>query len=105
MGTLKIATRAAPLAADLMKEHTVVVPDLRGIGRSSKPADATIKRLRQGYRAVGDCVGIRQKHLWLLTTSATWWPTRTPPLIPIKVERLASWTHRIPGIDLGTRFS
>src|SRR5256885_17033697 len=28
----------APLAADLMKDHTVVVPDLRGIGRSSKPA-------------------------------------------------------------------
>jgi pimeloyl-ACP methyl ester carboxylesterase len=28
----------APLAADLMKDHTVIVPDLRGIGRSSKPA-------------------------------------------------------------------
>ena len=26
----------APLAADLMKDHTAVVPDLRGIGRSSK---------------------------------------------------------------------
>src|ERR1700723_2889974 len=29
----------APLAVDLMKDHTVVVPDLRGIGRSSKPED------------------------------------------------------------------
>src|SRR5260370_32602206 len=28
----------APLAADLVKDHTVVVPDLRGIGRSSKPS-------------------------------------------------------------------
>ncbi len=27
----------APLAADLMKDHTVIAPDLRGIGRSSKP--------------------------------------------------------------------
>jgi len=27
----------APLAADLMKDHTVVVPDVRGIGKSSKP--------------------------------------------------------------------
>src|SRR2546429_7102390 len=36
----------APLAADLMKDHTVVVPDLRGIGRSSKPAGDPIKRLR-----------------------------------------------------------
>ncbi len=26
----------APLAADLMKDHTVVVPDLRGIGKSQK---------------------------------------------------------------------
>jgi pimeloyl-ACP methyl ester carboxylesterase len=25
-----------PLAADLMKDHTVIVPDLRGIGRSTK---------------------------------------------------------------------
>src|SRR5436305_2698068 len=36
----------APLAADLMKDHTVVVPDLRGIGRSSKPTEATTRRLR-----------------------------------------------------------
>jgi pimeloyl-ACP methyl ester carboxylesterase len=34
----------APLAADLMKDHTVVVPDLRGIGRSSKPADGYDKK-------------------------------------------------------------
>src|SRR5260370_781602 len=31
----------APLAADLMKDHTVVGPDLRGIGRSSKPDEDT----------------------------------------------------------------
>src|SRR6267154_2066966 len=34
----------APLAADLMKDHTVVVPDLRGIGRSSKPAGGCDKK-------------------------------------------------------------
>src|SRR6201995_3185021 len=34
----------APLAANLMKDHTVVVPDLRGIGRSSKPADGYDKK-------------------------------------------------------------
>ncbi len=33
-----------PLAADLMKDHTVVVPDLRGIGRSSKPETGYDKR-------------------------------------------------------------
>src|SRR5580704_18723008 len=34
----------APLAVDLMKDHTVLVPDLRGIGRSSKPADGYDKK-------------------------------------------------------------
>ena len=34
----------APLAADLMKDHTVVVPDLRGIGCSSKPAGGYDKK-------------------------------------------------------------
>src|SRR5713226_584067 len=34
----------APLATDLMKDHTVVVPDLRGIGRSSKPANGYDKK-------------------------------------------------------------
>src|SRR5438270_10884966 len=34
----------APLAADLMKDHTVVVPDLRGIGRSSKPGSGYDKK-------------------------------------------------------------
>lgn len=29
----------APLAADLARDHTVVVPDLRGMGLSSRPAD------------------------------------------------------------------
>jgi pimeloyl-ACP methyl ester carboxylesterase len=28
----------APMAADLARDHTVVVPDLRGLGLSSKPA-------------------------------------------------------------------
>jgi len=34
----------APLAADLMKDHSVVVPDLRGIGRSSKPESGYDKK-------------------------------------------------------------
>ncbi|MGO4703648.1 alpha/beta fold hydrolase [Dyella sp. 2RAB6] len=34
----------APLAADLMRNHTVVVPDLRGMGLSSHPEDGYDKR-------------------------------------------------------------
>ena len=36
-----------PLAADLMKDHTVVVPDLRGIGRSSKRTARSADRIRR----------------------------------------------------------
>jgi pimeloyl-ACP methyl ester carboxylesterase len=43
----------APLAADLMKDHIVVVPDLRGIGRSSKPATGYDKKTQaKDIRAV-----------------------------------------------------
>jgi len=48
----------APLAAELMKDHTVVVPDLRGIGRSSKPADGYDKKTQaKDMRAVVTSLG------------------------------------------------
>jgi pimeloyl-ACP methyl ester carboxylesterase len=34
----------APLAADLARDHTVIVPDLRGLGLSSKPASGFDKK-------------------------------------------------------------
>jgi len=34
----------APLAADLARDHTVIVPDLRGLGLSSKPAGGFDKK-------------------------------------------------------------
>ena len=33
----------APMAAELMRDHTVIVPDLRGLGRSSHPAGGFAK--------------------------------------------------------------
>jgi pimeloyl-ACP methyl ester carboxylesterase/quercetin dioxygenase-like cupin family protein len=48
----------APLATDLMKDHTVVVPDLRGIGRSSKPAGGYDKKTQaRDIRAVVTALG------------------------------------------------
>jgi len=38
----------APLAADLARDHTVIVPDLRGMGLSTKPAGGYDKKT-QGY--------------------------------------------------------
>jgi len=36
----------APLAADLMRDHTVIVPDLRGLGLSAKPPSGYEKKLQ-----------------------------------------------------------
>ena len=48
----------APLAADLMKDHTVMVPDLRGIGKSSKPESGYDKKTQaQDMRAVVTALG------------------------------------------------
>src|ERR1700756_1985994 len=48
----------APLAADLMKDHTVVVPDLRGIGRSSKTEGGYDKKTQaKDMRAVVTSLG------------------------------------------------
>ena len=38
----------APLAADLARDHTVVVPDLRGMGLSAKPAGGFDKKTQAG---------------------------------------------------------
>ncbi|MDX3805578.1 alpha/beta fold hydrolase [Bosea thiooxidans] len=38
----------APMAADLAKDYTVVVPDLRGLGLSSKPASVFDKKTQAG---------------------------------------------------------
>ncbi len=42
----------APLAADLMHDHTVVVPDLRGLGLSDRPAGGYDKKT-QGHDIAG----------------------------------------------------
>jgi pimeloyl-ACP methyl ester carboxylesterase len=48
----------APLAANLMKDHTVVVPDLRGIGKSSKTESGYDKKTQaQDMRAVVTALG------------------------------------------------
>lgn len=38
----------APMAAELAKDHTVIVPDLRGLGLSSKPASGFDKKTQAG---------------------------------------------------------
>src|SRR5579863_7961231 len=51
----------APLALDLMADHTVIVPDLRGIGKSSKPESGYDKKTQaQDIRSVVTALGCDQ---------------------------------------------
>jgi pimeloyl-ACP methyl ester carboxylesterase len=54
----------APMAADLMRDHTVVVPDLRGLGLSAKPAGGFDKKTQAADVAgVLDILKIRKADL------------------------------------------
>lgn len=47
-----------PLASELMKHHTVIVPDLRGLGRSSRPADGYDKKTQaRDIRSIVEALG------------------------------------------------
>jgi len=54
----------SPLAADLARDHRVVVPDLRGLGLSSRPARGYDKKTQAGDVAgVLDALGIERADL------------------------------------------
>ncbi|MBA4306768.1 MAG: alpha/beta hydrolase [Sphingopyxis sp.] len=54
----------SPMAADLMRDHTVIVPDLRGLGLSSKPAGGYDKKTQAGdVAAVLDRLNVKQADL------------------------------------------
>jgi len=54
----------APMAADLARDHTVIVPDLRGLGLSSKPASGFDKKTQAGDVAgVMDALDVRRADL------------------------------------------
>ena len=51
----------APMAVDLARDHTVIVPDLRGLGLSSKPAGGFDKKTQAlDVEAVLTGLGVRQ---------------------------------------------
>jgi pimeloyl-ACP methyl ester carboxylesterase len=54
----------APLAAELMRDHQVIVPDLRGLGLSSKPKSGFDKKTQaEDVAGVMDKLGVRQADL------------------------------------------
>lgn len=89
----------APLAADLVKDHTVVVPDLRGIGRSSKPADGYDKKTQaKDMRAVVTSLGYDKTYV-VAHDIGNMVAYAYAAIYPDKVERLVVMDAPIPGID------
>jgi len=88
----------APLAAELVKNYTVVVPDLRGIGRSSRPAGGYDKKTQAAdIRAVVTTLGydrafVVSHDIGIMVAYAY------AALYPDKVERLVTMDAPIPGI-------
>lgn len=88
----------APLAADLAKDHTVVVPDLRGLGLSSIPLGGYDKKTQAGdVRGVLAALGI--EHAVIVghdigTMVAFAYASRYPQL----TDRLIVMDAPVPGI-------
>jgi len=89
----------APLAVDLMKDHTVVVPDLRGIGRSSKPAGGYDKKTQaKDIRAVVTGLGY-DKTFVVAHDIGNMVAYAYAAMYPDKVDRLVVMDAPIPGIE------
>ena len=88
----------APMAANLAKDHTVVVPDLRGMGLSSHPDDGYDKWTQAGdIRAILDELGIDRADIVghdIGTMVAYAYAARYPD----KTTRLVIIDSPIPGI-------
>jgi Predicted hydrolases or acyltransferases (alpha/beta hydrolase superfamily) len=89
----------APLAADLIKDHTVVVPDLRGIGRSSKPEGGYDKKTQaKDIRAVVTGLGYDRTFV-VAHDIGNMVAYAYAAMYPDKVERLVVMDAPIPGIE------
>src|SRR5256886_16563865 len=89
----------APLAADLMKDHTVVAPDLRGIGKSSKPEGGYDKKTQaKDIRAVVTALGY-DKTFVVAHDIGNMVAYAYAAMYPDKVERLVVMDAPIPGIE------
>ena len=88
----------APLATELEKNYTVIVPDLRGIGRSSRPASGYDKKTQAAdIRAVITTLGfdrtfVVSHDIGIMVAYAY------AALYPDKVERLVVMDAPLPGI-------
>src|SRR5438105_13419680 len=89
----------APLVAALMKDHTVVVPDLRGIGKSSKPTGGYDKKTEaKDIRAVVTALGFDRTSV-VAHDIGNMVAYAYAAMYPDKVDRLVVMDAPIPGIE------
>src|ERR1700740_1106428 len=89
----------APLAADLMKDHTVVVPDLRGIGKSSKPEGGYDKKTQaKDILSVVTALGFDRTFV-VAHDIGNMVAYAYAAMYPDKCERLVVMDAPIPGIE------
>jgi pimeloyl-ACP methyl ester carboxylesterase len=89
----------APLAADLMKDHIAVVPDLRGIGKSSKPEGGYDKKTQaKDIRAVVTGLGY-DKTFVVAHDIGNMVAYAYAATYPEKIEWLVVMDAPIPGIE------
>jgi pimeloyl-ACP methyl ester carboxylesterase len=89
----------APLATDLMKDHTVVVPDLRGIGKSSRPEGGYDKKTQaKDLRAVVTALGF-DKTAVVAHDIGNMVAYAYSAMYPDNVEKLVVMDAPIPGIE------
>lgn len=100
----------APLAAELMERHTVIIPDLRGLGRSSRPDGGYDKKTQAAdIRAVVEALGFDTAALvghdiggMVSYTYGALYPTKVSRLVIMESAPpgIAPWDDivRIPGV-------
>lgn len=87
-----------PMATELARDHTVVVPDLRGLGLSSKPAGGYDKKTQAGDVAgVLDALGIRRAKV-VAHDIGNMVAFEFAAQFPQRVERLVLIDAPVPGV-------
>ena len=92
-----------PLAVDLARDHTVIVPDLRGLGRSSKPSSGFDKKTQAGDVA-GVLAALRIEQIDLVTHDiGNMVGFAFAAQHPERVKRLVLIDAPLPGVGPGRR--
>lgn len=87
-----------PMAVDLMKDHSVIVPDLRGLGLSSKPPGGYDKKSQAGdIAAVLDQLQVRRADV-VAHDIGNMVAFAFAALYPDRVTRLAVIDAPVPGV-------